>query len=144
MIYYNSKYKSSKIEELLDKAGTALQPDEYAEPYLVDYGGGGMGACFAVEDDIDSPMLPDVTYICPVALMAVWVQTLQPPTGNVGKYTFHFKVGSDGAMVYIDESILMAGERPETLEPNVAGELSIVATKIGNSYVYKGVLAIFS
>lgn len=118
--------------------------EEYAEPYLVDYGGGGMGACFAVEDDINSPMLPDVTYICPVAVMVVWVQTLQPPTGNVGKYTFHFKVGSDGAMVYIDESILMAGERPETLEPNVAGELSIVATKIGNSYVYKGVLAIFS
>lgn len=118
--------------------------EEYAEPYLIDYGGGGMCAIFAVEDDINSPMLPDVTYICPVAVMAVWVQTLQPPTGNVGKYTFHFKVGSDGAMVYIDESILMAGERPETLEPSVACELSIVATKIGNSYVYKGVLTSFS
>ena len=118
--------------------------EEYAEPYLVDYGGGGMGACFAIEDDINSPMLPDVTYICPVPVMVVWVQTLQPPTGNVGKYTFHFNVGNDGAMVYIDESILMAGTRPETLEPNVSCELSIIATKIGNTYTYKAVLTSFS
>lgn len=118
--------------------------EEYAEPYLVDYGGGGMGACFAIEDDINSPMLPDVTYICPVPVMSVWVQTLQPPTGNVGKYTFHFNVGNDGAMVYIDESILMAGTRPETLEPNVSCELSIIATKIGNTYTYKAVLTSFS
>ena len=118
--------------------------EEYAEPYLVDYGGGGMGACFAIEDDINSPMLPDVTYICPVPVMAVWVQTLQPPTGNVGKYTFHFNVGNDGAMVYIDESILMAGTCPETLESNVSCELSIIATKIGNTYTYKAVLTSFS
>lgn len=164
---FNSKYKSSEIEELLDKAGTAVQPDnlvkingkplvgsdditisgggeEYAEPYLIDYGGGGLGACFAIEDDINSPMLPDVTYICPVPVMVVWVQTLQPPTGNVGKYTFHFNVGNDGAMVYIDESILMAGTRPETLESNVSCELSIIATKIGNTYTYKAVLTSFS
>lgn len=118
--------------------------EEYAEPYLVDYDGGGMGACFAIEDDINSPMLPDVTYICPVAVMVVWVQTLQPPTGNVGKYTFHFNVGNDGALVHIDESILMAGTRPETLEPNVSCELSIIATKIGNTYTYKAVLTSFS
>lgn len=31
MTYYNSKYKSSKIEELLGKANTAVQPEDLAE-----------------------------------------------------------------------------------------------------------------
>lgn len=179
---FNSKYKSSKIEELLGKAETAVQPDnlvkingkslvgetdieisggggeQIGQPYIDDsyaaeYGEGYYMAGFDVYNDpeypeyhIDYPMLPNMIYICPIPVWYIFISALQPPTSDIGKYTFHFSTSNAiDCGIAIAEHILMAnGDRPHTLEPNTTYELSIVATKINGDYVYKGVLTSFS
>lgn len=124
--------------------------EQIAEPLIEDMGDGLVCAVFDKGEyeygSYDDPMLPNVTYICPVPVSCVVVEALQPPTGAIGKYTLHFSTSNaTNNIILIAGHILMAnGDIPYGLELNTTYELSIVATKIGNVYVYKGVLTSFS
>lgn len=100
---------------------------------------------------INTPMMPDVTYVCTEPVDAVTLYNIQLPTGNIGKYTLHFEIGAEGGVIAINPDLYLYspnGALNTELEPYGVYELSIVATKLvenGATYwLYKAVLTSFS
>lgn len=112
--------------------------------YVAEYGADYYEAWF--KSEVNKPMLPNVTYICPVPVWVVYIDAIQPPTGDIGKYTLHFNTSNDSTPgIVIADNVLMAnGDHNEYLLPNTSYEVSIVATKFGNDYKYKCVITPFS
>ena len=99
---------------------------------------------------INTPMMPNVTYVCTEPVDGVTLYNIQLPTGNIGKYTLHFEIGAEGGYLDVNSEFpcyYPNGEVNKNLEPFGTYELSIVATKLvynGESlWLYKVVLTSF-
>lgn len=128
--------------------------EQIEEPYVEEIG----GLKYIMFDDVDTnaghintPMMPDVTYVCTKSVDAVILYNLQLPTGNVGKYTLHFVMGAEGGVIEINPDFYLYspnGALNTALAPWGVYELSIVVTKMVESgvtsWIYKAVLTSFT
>lgn len=127
--------------------------EQIEEPFVYDSG----GYKYIMFDDtslngerINTPMKPDVTYVCTEPVVLVVLNNIQQPTGNIGKYSLHFAAGAEGGVIELTPDIPFYspnGALNTDLEPYGTYELSIVATKLvyngETSWVYKVVLTAF-
>lgn len=93
----------------------------------------------------NAPMRPDVIYVCTERKVRVLdIEMYEKPTKKVAEYTIYFTTSDEtpSAYIFFPNLLWVNGTTPQ-LEPNTTYELSIVATKLLNDYVYKGVLTPF-
>jgi hypothetical protein len=128
--------------------------EQIEEPYVEEVN----GTKFIVFDDVDTdgghintPMMPDVTYVCTETVGGVVIYNIQLPTGNIGKYTLHFVTGEEGGYIDLNSDIPFYapnGALNTDLEPYGIYELSIVVTKLiyngETMWFYKVVLTAFN
>ena len=88
---------------------------------------------------------PNKIYYCTNAIMeSVSIMNVTPPTSDVGEYSLHFFTEADSRITLdIPSDWLWANGVIPTIECGIPYELSVVATKQGNSFVYKAVLTPF-
>lgn len=90
---------------------------------------------------------PNKIYYCTNAIMeSISIMNVTPPTSDVGEYSLHFFTEADlhiGIMLDIPSDWLWANGVIPTIESGFPYELSVVATKQGNSFVYKAALTPF-
>ena len=107
----------------------------------------GMNALVFVEDR-DLPFEPNKIYYCPTELYeGVAIFTVTPPSSGVGEYCLYFSSGSNISLDFFQfetpsDWFWANGDIPQ-IESNVHYELSVVATKFENDYIYKAVLTPF-
>lgn len=89
------------------------------------------------------PLEPDKIYYANESIEMVYIYTVTPPTGDVGKYSVHFTTTSIVLGFECPQNWLWANGTTPTLEPSTTYELSVVATKFGDDYIYKAVLTPF-
>ena len=93
------------------------------------------------------PFEPNKIYYCTNAIMeSISIDNVTPPTSDVGEYSLHFFTEADlpvGVMLEVPSDWLWANGVIPTIESGIPYELSVVANKQGNSFVYKAVLTPF-
>lgn len=90
-----------------------------------------------------TPMQPDVAYVAEIPINAIYNLDMVAPQTLSATYTLHFRTaGTIGIFVFPSNLLWANGEIP-TIEPYVNYELSIVATKLADEYIYKAVLTPF-
>jgi hypothetical protein len=99
------------------------------------------------DEATSEPFEPNKVYYATEAISeAVDITSVIPPTGDVGEYTLYFTTVSTGmflGFLNLPSNWLWANGQIPTLEKGVSYELSVVATKLGNDYIYKAVLTPF-
>lgn len=89
------------------------------------------------------PLEPDKIYYANESTEMVYIFVVTPPTGDVGKYSVHFTTTSMVLGFECPQNWLWANGTTPTLEPSTTYELSVVAIKFGDDYIYKAVLTPF-
>lgn len=135
---FNSKYKSSKIEEMLDKIADG------------EIGGGKevlsapIASSYAVYFDSNTPMLPNKIYVANSGYTIVVIESITPPEGVCGEYSLHFYATSTSTTLALPSNVLWANGEVPIIEAGCYYELSIMATRTDSfSYIYKAILTPF-
>ncbi len=118
----------SQNKEIVEVPNNIEEPDNYSWLY------------FPVLDK----MKYDVIYVRTVSkVRRIDIEAMETPTKDVVEYTLYFTSDDETPTLSIPVNVLWANGTTPQLEPNTTYELSIVATKLLNDYVYKGVLTPF-
>ena len=137
MADFNSKYTGEQVESLLD---------------IVSQGGGSKSVKSAPTDNMSGeilinfsvvPMQPDVVYVANTPVNAIYNLTLAEPQTLSVTYTLHFTMADVVGIFVFPENLLWANGKIPTIEAGASYELSIVATKLTDEYIYKAVLTSF-
>lgn len=90
-----------------------------------------------------TPMQPDVAYVAEIPINAIYNLDMVAPQTLSATYTLHFRTADTIGIFVFPSNLLWANGEIPTIEPYVNYELSIVATKIADEYIYKAVLTPF-
>ena len=87
--------------------------------------------------------LPNKKYVITDKVDGVYSLSLQTPTENYAEYHMSFTTSSTLCPSVFPSSFLWANGTAPVIEANTSYELSVVATKVASSYVYKAILTSF-
>lgn len=121
---YNSKYEGAEIEEMFGLLRTL------ANNIVV------------VDSGILSTIQPNTIYVA-TSVGEVTISAIEAPTRDSAQYAIHFSTSDTFTTLSLPSNVLWANGQLPTIEGNTYYELSIAATKHGESYVYKAVLTPF-
>ena len=102
--------------------------------------GGTGGLNFYVAE----PLEPNKVYYCTEQVKSILVDSITPPTNDVAEYLVYFTTENINMepSVFLSSLLWANGDAP-TIEGDMTYELSIVATKLGENYIYKAALTPF-
>lgn len=93
---------------------------------------------------LEGNVLSGNVYVIPNAISSLSVAIAEPTDGVLVKdYIIHFFTDASVSSFSFPDELLWANGNVPTIEESTAYELSVVATSIGEGYVYKGVLTVF-
>ena len=84
-----------------------------------------------------------IYYVTTPVEESVAIYTVIPPTEDIGEYSLHFSYGNPSFALFEAPSDWLWANGIPTTEAGVSYELSVVATKFGDDYIYKAVLTPF-
>lgn len=90
-----------------------------------------------------TPMLPNTTYVSDSPANGISISKITQPKEIFSEYTLHFITSDTISPITFPEYILWANSNIPELETNTSYELSIIATKFGDSYQFKAILVPF-
>lgn len=94
----------------------------------------------------ENPMQPNTIYVATEAITeGVAIRAIEPPTSFAAEYVLHLYLVDSGPSPFtLPDTVIWAnGVTPSDIETGIHYELSIVASKVGNEYIYKAVLTPF-
>lgn len=93
--------------------------------------------------DATTPMLPNIIYVSDSSVSGISISEITQPTEIFSEYSLNFVTSDTISPITFPEYILWANGNVPEIETNTSYELSIAATKFGNSYQFKAVLVPF-
>lgn len=94
----------------------------------------------------ENPMQPNTIYVATEAITeGVAIRAIEPPTSFAAEYVLHLYLEDSGPSPFtLPDTVIWAnGVTPSDIDTGIHYELSIVASKVGNEYIYKAVLTPF-
>lgn len=133
---YNSKYTGAEVENLLDQVKNS------------NVGGSGSNQMNTEEIDIvwELELNPNTVYISTGLNNGLNISSIVPPINGAltAQYIVHCNIdigGYDG--IVVPDTVMWANGILPDISAGGEYELSIVATKMGNNYIYKAILTRF-
>lgn len=93
--------------------------------------------------DVTTPMLSNTIYVSDSPVNGISISEIIQPKETFSEYTLHFVTSDTISPITFPEYILWANGNIPEIETNTSYELSIVATKFGDSYQFKAILVSF-
>ena len=103
-----------------------------------------MGGIHTLLFNAYEPMEPNKVYYCTEKVYGIFIDSITPPTNDIAEYLVYFTTENENLEPsQFLSGLLWANGIAPTIEVSVTYELSIVATKLGEDYIYKAVLTPF-